>query len=338
MTSSNRGDRIQLLHKVLKKYYKTIEPPEGRPLLEQLIYACCLEDARYECADEAFHRLQEAYFDWNEIRVTTVTELGEVLHNLPDPLTAGLRVKRNLQSIFETRYSFDIEDMRKMNQGKAIQELEKLGGMTKFVLGYLLQNAFGGHTIPVSSSIMQVLVATGILTQAEADKNSTPGLDRAIAKTKGIEFASCVHQLAADIRAQPHNKNLRLILKEAGAVDPPKRPAVIEKKAEAVKPPPAKEKTASKENVAQTTTTKGHEKTSSEKVAAKPADKKLAEPKKTPNKPTPSKAAVPKPPAAAKSSDTKSPKAATGKKDPAKKGPAAGKKTPPQKITKRKPK
>lgn len=110
-------------------------------MLEHLLYACCLEDAPYDAADEAFHRLQESFFDWNEVRVTTVSELCETLHNLPDPAAAALRIKRNLQSLFETRYSFDIDDMIKMNQGKAVQELEKLAGMTKFVLAYVTQNA-----------------------------------------------------------------------------------------------------------------------------------------------------------------------------------------------------
>ncbi len=337
MTSSNRGDRIQLLHKVVKKYYKPVVPPDGRSLLEQLIYACCLEDARYESADEAYHRLQESYFDWNEIRVTTVTELGEVLHNLPDPIAAGARVKRNLQSIFESRYSFDIEDMRKMNQGKAIQELEKFGGMSKFVLGYLVQNAFGGHTIPVSNSIMQVLVATGILTQLEADKNNTPGLDRAIAKSKGIEFASCVHQLAADIRAQPSNKNLKLILKEAGAVEQPKRP---------VAPPPAEKKPEAKKAVAakdKETVKEPEKKPAASKQPAKPAAPKIApEVKAVSKKPTeqkapPAKAVTHKHPPQRKPPEKKPTAPAASKKDAAKKITTA-KKPPPQKISKRKPK
>ncbi len=221
MTNKNRGDRIQLLHKVVKKYYKPVAIPEGRAVLEHLIYACCLEDARYESADEAFHRLQESYFDWNEVRVTTVTELAEVLHNLPDPSAAAVRVKKNLQSIFETRYSFEIEDMVKMNQGKAIQELEKLGGISKFVLAYTTQNSLGGHSIPVSDSIMKILIATEIVSEAEAAKGQAPGLERTIAKSKGLEFSSCLHQFAVDCLLQPTSKQIKAMLKEAGAVEPP---------------------------------------------------------------------------------------------------------------------
>src|SRR5688500_17786733 len=88
MTSNNRGDRIQLLQKVLKKHFKPVPATDGRTVLEQLLFASCLEDARYDAAEEAFQRMQELYFDWNEMRVTTVTELADALRNLPNPTAA----------------------------------------------------------------------------------------------------------------------------------------------------------------------------------------------------------------------------------------------------------
>ncbi len=356
MSTKNRGDRIQLLHKVVKKYYKPVAIPEGRSVLEHLIYACCLEDARYDSADEAFHRLQESYFDWNEVRVTTVTELAEVLHNLPDPSAAAVRVKKNLQSLFETRYSFEIDDMIKMNQGKAIQELEKLGGISKFVLGYTTQNSLGGHAIPVSSSIMSVLIATEIVSEAEAAKGQAPGLERTIAKTKGLEFSSCVHQFAVDCLLQPTSKQVKAMLKEAGAVEPPpkkeepkpvakvEKPTptkVVAKKTEKPAPAPEPVKNKTKASIQPVkangkSTEKSPEKASEkpvEKVADKSASKNAAKaatkpPAKTIQKPTTKGASSSKP---------------TPKKAPAKKAapPLAkhlAKRAANSKTTKRKPK
>lgn len=252
MSSNNRGDRIQLLQKVLKKYFKPQPVAESRSVLEQLLFAGCLENARHDAAEEAFQRLQELYFDWNEVRVTTITELGDALRGLPDAADAAARIKRGLQSIFEARYSFDLEDMRKMNQGKAIQELAKFVGVTPFMLGYVVQHAFGGHTIPVSQAMMTVLLMTGIVTPSEAEKHQTPGLERAIPKSKGHEFASCLQQLAAEHFIQPTNKNIKAILKEAGAVElpkpePPKPMAAKPKKAE---PAALESKTAESKNQA----------------------------------------------------------------------------------------
>ncbi len=366
MSNKNRGDRIQLLQKVVKKYYKPVSTPEGRSVIETLLYACCLEDARYESADEAYHRLHETYYDWNEVRVTTVTELSEVLHNLPDPAAAAVRIKKNLQSIFETRYCFDIEDLAKMNQGKAIQELEKLGGISRFVLGYTIQNSLNGHAIPVSKSIMEILLGTGIITDAEVAKGVSPSLDRTVPKSKGHEFFSCLHQFAVDCLLQPNSKQIKAILKECGAVERPK----VEPKPPAPEPAPTPADAKSEKKPATKVTAKKEEKpVKADKTEKSKADKpeipeKPVKPAATPKdapkesaaskttkpaKPAAKPAAPPpaaKPaskPAAAKPSKP-APAAKTGKKPPAKKTAPAkqvAKKKPDTKSptpTKRKPK
>src|ERR1700752_5049309 len=131
--TTNRTAAIAKVYKVLKKHYKPCAPPEDRTVLEHLLYACVLENARFEAADEAFAKLKELYFDWNEIRVTTVTELAEGMGGIPDAAAAAQRVKRSLQSVFEGGYTFDMEALKKQNIGKAEKDLEKINGSTPFV-------------------------------------------------------------------------------------------------------------------------------------------------------------------------------------------------------------
>src|SRR3954453_13376051 len=182
MTTTNRSAIISKLYKVLKKHYKPIAPPTDRPALEHLIYGCLLENSCYEAADEAFAKLKELYFDWNEVRVTTVTELAEGMGGIPDASAAAQRVKKALQSIFEANYSFDIELLKKQNLGKAEKDLEKVNGTTSSVRAYVTQNALGGHSIPVSKGALDALHAVGVISDAEADKGQVPGLERAIPK------------------------------------------------------------------------------------------------------------------------------------------------------------
>ena len=53
MSIPNRASKITKAHKVLKKHYKPYVLAD-RPVLEHLLYACCLESAMHEAADEAF--------------------------------------------------------------------------------------------------------------------------------------------------------------------------------------------------------------------------------------------------------------------------------------------
>src|SRR5262245_34335338 len=168
MTSSNRTAIISKIYKVLKKHYKPVAPPADRPALEHLLYGCLLENARYDAADEAFAKLKELYFDWNEIRVTTVTELSEGMGGIPDAMAAAQRVKRSLQSVFEGGYTFDIEALKKQNIGKAEKDLEKVNGSTQFVRAYVTQHALAGHSIPVSKGAIDILHSVGIISDGEA--------------------------------------------------------------------------------------------------------------------------------------------------------------------------
>ena len=217
MTTTNRAALLTKLHKVLRKHYKPYAPPSDRSVLEHLLYASCLENARPDAADEALARLKELYFDWNEIRVTTVSELAEVLSGLPDPSAAGQRIKKGLQSVFETGYQFELEGLRKQNLGKAEKDLEKIQGTTPFVRAYVAQNALAGHSIPVNQGAMEVLYAVGILSDGEIEKGQVPGLERAIPKNKGVEFGSLLQQIGADYLASPGSSKLKGILAE---VDP----------------------------------------------------------------------------------------------------------------------
>lgn len=220
---SNRAAKYEVLYKSLKKHYKPIPEPGERTVLEHLVYACCLEDAKYEQADEAFAKLQQAYFDWNEVRVTTVIELGEALGSLPNPTQAGHRIKRCLQSLFEARYQYDIEDMKKANLGKATEELTAWKGVTPFVLAYVSQNALGGHFIPADTMTLDTLVQADIMTESETEKKVLPGVERAIPKTKGLEFSSLLHQFAVEFQHNQKNATALLVFKDLG-VTPKAKP------------------------------------------------------------------------------------------------------------------
>jgi endonuclease-3 len=212
MSSPSRTAQFAKIHRVLKKYYKPVLPNPERPVLEHLLFGCCLENTHYEKAEEAFAALIHTFFDLNEIRVTTVKELSEALPLLPDPGEAANRVKRLLQHVFETTYSFDLEELRKKNLGQAVERLRKMSGVTPFCANYVIQSALGGHAIPLDSGAMQILAILDLVSEKDMETGAVPGLERAVAKNKGVEFGSLLHQFAADFVANPYVANVQKIL------------------------------------------------------------------------------------------------------------------------------
>jgi endonuclease-3 len=235
MSTPTRSAQIARLQKHLKKHYTPVAPDPQRPVLEHLIYACCLENASYQAADAAYRVLTTQFFDFNEVRVSTVQELSEALPMLPDPNAAATNVRKILQSVFETTYSFELESLKKLNLGPATQKLEKLAGTTPFIVAYGVQAALGGHHIPLDRGALEALYITGVISETEQGSGSAPGLERAIPKNKGVEFGSLLHQLGAELVSNPFSTNLHKLLLE---IAPDGKERLPKRQAKKPEPPP----------------------------------------------------------------------------------------------------
>ena len=212
MAASTRAKLITKLHSELKKKYSLPPSQPSRPLLEHVLYACLLQDAPYDLADEGLAKCEQEFFDWNEVRVTTVTELTQVLVGMPDPPKTARRLKETLQAVFEEFYAFDLDHLKKENLGKAVGKFEAMEPVTPFVLSYTIQHGLGGHSIPIDYAAMVIMLSTGIASQAEASAGRIPGLERAIPKSKGLEFSALLHQAAVALLMDAKDKKARSLL------------------------------------------------------------------------------------------------------------------------------
>jgi hypothetical protein len=312
MASSNRSTKIGKVHKVLKKVgYEPLAPDPHRTVLEHFLFAACLEDAKYDDAEQAFAALGHNFFDWNEVRVTTVRELAEEMSCLPAPQIAAERVKRVLQAVFETRYAFDLEELRKENLGPATDQLRSTKGSSPFTVSYVIQAALGGHSVPIDAAAMKVMQVLDLVKEKDVAAGTVPGLERAIPKNKGVEFGAMLHQFSVDFAATPHKPELRKILLEIDPDASPRLPKRRSKAAPKEKPVPKKQsakkqvktKAAAKKAVPQAKKSGGQT-----KKVAKPKAKKTASKAKAPKK-----AAAPKKTAKTKAAKSSAQKRSTSK-------------------------
>ena len=269
MAVPSRTSQLNKVQKVLKKHYQTVAPDPNRSVFEQLVFACCLENAHYDRAEEAFAALEHNFFDWNEIRVTTIRELSEVMACLPDPPAAANRVKRVLQSVFESTYSYDLEEFRKKNLGPAVELLRKIDGTTNFTVAYATQVALGGHAIPVDEGVLDALCVVGLVTEKDLEAGAVAGLERAIAKSKGLEFASQLHQLGADFVDDPCASAVQQILLE---INPDARDRLPKRRARKRSPASA-QKEARRRRRRDRDEPAGHKKKSTGRKAKTPEEK-----------------------------------------------------------------
>ncbi|MEI6240999.1 MAG: hypothetical protein WCR51_11450 [Planctomycetia bacterium] len=268
----NRQQLIAKMHKALRAQYKPVVPNTTRPMLEQVLYACCLENAPYDVAEKALARLLHGYFDLNEVRVTTVVELGETLHDLPDPARAALALRRVLQSVFESSYAFTLENAKKHSIAHGLKTLEHLHGATPFVVHFVASTALGGHFVPLDQGALAALYLAGIISREEYDSGKVAGLDRFIAKKVGIEFASLLHQFGVDILGNLHGTSVKKVLQAVNPAAKDRFPKRGEPLPPPIPPPPPVGKQAQKAADAARSAAEEH-RPAGPQAAARPAGK-----------------------------------------------------------------
>lgn len=234
-----RSVLLPKLQKALRAIYKPVPPNTARPLLDQVLFACCLENARPEVAEKAFARLVERAFDLNEIRVTTVAELAETLHDLPDPARAALSLRRALQAVFESTYSFSLEHARKHSLAHGVKTLEGLHGVPPFAVQYVVSTGLGGHMIPLDKGALTALFLAGIITQQEYDSGKVVGLERLVPKKAAVEFASLLHQFGIECLTNLHGATVKRVLQGVNPAAKDRLPKRGLPMPEPVPPPPA---------------------------------------------------------------------------------------------------
>jgi endonuclease-3 len=174
-------------------------PPENLPVLEQFIYALCREGTTTELADQAFGKLREFFFDWNEIRVSSQREIEEAFADLPDPELRSQRLISFLQEVFETTFSFDLESLHKKGLKQAAKQMGRYQASSDFVVAWVTRQSLGGHAIPVDAPTLRMTRRLGLV---EGDQDSVEAarstLEHLVPKARGLAFTEVVSLLAAD--------------------------------------------------------------------------------------------------------------------------------------------
>jgi endonuclease-3 len=199
MASQNKAQFLNDVAALLKKRYK-LEPPAGRmSVLEATLYGICHEGATREQANQALSRFKDDFFDWNEVRVSSLEEIQGVLAGLPEPEAKAHRVRRFLRQLFEKTYGFNLDALTKKplkEATKALQEYETFS--SDYVLATVIQQALGGHAIPIDAPLLRGLVRLGVSTAKADPATLRASLERAVPKNRGGEFVDLMEELTHD--------------------------------------------------------------------------------------------------------------------------------------------
>jgi endonuclease-3 len=191
-------NKQKLVNQVLALGKKMADPADPRPVLEEFIYGLCRENATREQADNAFAYLRERFFDWNEIRVSSIRELEDAFGGLSHAESRALRLIAFLQEVFETTYSYDLDGMQKKGLKMAAKQLARYQAHNEYVGAWVMQRSLGGHAIPVDAPTLRCSQRLGLIDDGQSGESARSMLEHLIPKARGPAFSDVLSHLAEE--------------------------------------------------------------------------------------------------------------------------------------------
>jgi endonuclease III-like uncharacterized protein len=199
--ATKAADKSQVCRKLvqaLQKLYGKSVPAIEQPVLETMLFAVCLEDNRWEQAELSLKDLMSSYFDLNEIRVSSISELSAALAPLKDAEWKGLRIRAILRFVFESGYTFEFEKLRRQTQEQAVKSLKKIRELSPFVRDFILQEILGSHIVCLDGSMFKAARWLGLVPLAMDQVEAAEFLKGGLRKSEVAEFCHLLRCLATD--------------------------------------------------------------------------------------------------------------------------------------------
>ncbi len=204
--ATKAADKSQICRKLvtaLQKLYGKSVPKIELSVVETMLFAACLEDNPWATAEAGLKKLLTSYFDMNEVRVSSVSELEQTLAPLKDADWKGLRIRSILRFVFETTYSYDYEKLRRQTLEQAVKTLKKVNDITPFIRDFILHEILGSHIICLDTSMLTAARWLGLV-PAKADlHDASEFLKGGIKKSEVSEFCHLLRCLATDPKYAP---------------------------------------------------------------------------------------------------------------------------------------
>jgi len=231
MVAPNKQRTLTKLLTLLGKSYDS-QLPKELSVLDHLLLGVIQEGMGFATAIDAHQKLLTQFHDLNELRVSHVDEVTEALaQDVPDRPIKAKRILQILQFVFETTYSYDLEQMKKKPLKQAQKQLSKIQGTNSFIVNAVVQRSLGGHALPVDDGMAAVLRLLQIIEEEETNEQLQATLEHLIPKAKGMSFCVQLSELAFE-----GPKKQKTVLKD---IIPPPAKAKPTKAAASVEEPKA---------------------------------------------------------------------------------------------------
>lgn len=150
--------KINELYRPLKRKYPKVEKVTYDEPTDALVYAFVSENATEAAAQSTMRRFADYFVDLNDLRVSRIEEIVEILgEDTPVTRDTASRLTSVLRVIFEKYSMVTLGALKKIGKRQARETLEKIDGISPFVVDYCMLTSLQGHAIPLTAKMIDYL-------------------------------------------------------------------------------------------------------------------------------------------------------------------------------------
>lgn len=195
--SKEYATKIQKLYKTLKRKHPKIEPVFFEEPADAIVCGVVAERLDERTTEAAMKRFADYFVDLNDLRVARSEEVLDIIgSDTPETRAAASTMSKILGGVFDKCHKMSLESLKKTGKRPAKAELEKMEGMTRFVIDFCMLTSLQGHAIPLSEAMVDYLKSNE-LAHPEADEQEIEGfLAKQISAKNGYEFYALLRREA----------------------------------------------------------------------------------------------------------------------------------------------
>ncbi|MDP7276649.1 MAG: hypothetical protein QF363_14305, partial [Planctomycetaceae bacterium] len=190
----------QLTTALSKRYGSLAVDPVERPIFQTLVYAICLENSTFAEAESSYERLSLEFHDYNEARVSSISELERVFRKTPMPEWKALRLRNLLTHVFESFYVYDFDYLRTKSSEQASRLLGRVPHLSHFARNFVLQRCLEVHLIPFDQKMRDAVAWLGLGTRGQTPQRAGAALRTVIRKADTDSFCGLIRCFATDAK------------------------------------------------------------------------------------------------------------------------------------------
>ncbi len=178
----------KLFTKLRKAGGKVSLPPVDDPM-DQLLRGALSTYASETRADAALAKLRGAMVDLNELRVTPVSEIIEVIGvDYPSCRSAAEEISRALNAVYNRVHGQDLGFLKGSSRKAAESFLASLDGVGDHAKASVMLRCFKSHVIPVDANMHVFLKKNGYVPEGATVEDAQKLLTRQIKERDGVTF------------------------------------------------------------------------------------------------------------------------------------------------------